>query len=168
MMDYLASTVYRNPVPPSIDRAVAASREGRLVGQKCPQCGSVFTGGRGYCNLDSIELGPETEVDLATTGTVTNYVVVTPVQYPGQTETEPFVRVMVLIDDSHVVLGWQPTIELAPADVRVGLRVSAVWASPGELIDDSGGGRGSLGALVGWIPNGEPDIDDPDLVNRIF
>ena len=27
---------------------------------------------------------------------------------------------------------------------------------------------GSWGSLLGWIPNGEPDLDDPDLVNRIF
>ena len=27
---------------------------------------------------------------------------------------------------------------------------------------------GAYGNLLGWIPNGEPDVDDPDLVNRIF
>jgi hypothetical protein len=27
---------------------------------------------------------------------------------------------------------------------------------------------GAFGNLLGWIPSGEPDIDDPDLVNRIF
>jgi hypothetical protein len=26
---------------------------------------------------------------------------------------------------------------------------------------------GSVPYLVGWIPTGEPDVDDPDLVNRI-
>ena len=27
---------------------------------------------------------------------------------------------------------------------------------------------GAYGRFLGWIPSGEPDIDDPDLVNRIF
>ena len=27
---------------------------------------------------------------------------------------------------------------------------------------------GAYGNLLGWMPSGEPDIDDPDLVNRIF
>ena len=32
----------------------------------------------------------------------------------------------------------------------------------------AGGMGGNFGSLLGWIPNGEPDHDDPDLVNRIF
>jgi hypothetical protein len=35
-------------------------------------------------------------------------------------------------------------------------------------MDEGGGMGGAWGALTGWIPNGEPDVDDPDLVNRIF
>ena len=27
---------------------------------------------------------------------------------------------------------------------------------------------GAYGHLIGWMPSGEPDVDDPDLVNRIF
>jgi len=46
--------------------------------------------------------------------------------------------------------------------------VSAVWASPAEEEDDFGNMGGNYGSLVGWMPNGEPDIDDPHLVNRIF
>ena len=56
-----------------------------------------------------------------------------------------------------------------PADqVRVGQRVDAVWASPAEETEEGGGMGGSWGSLLGWIPNGEPDLADPDLVNRIF
>jgi hypothetical protein len=35
-------------------------------------------------------------------------------------------------------------------------------------MDEGGGMGGAWGALIGWIPSGEPDVDDPDLVNRIF
>jgi len=65
---------------------------------------------------------------MTLTGTITNFVVVTPVQYPGQTDTEPFARVFVLVDGFDVVLSYQPVIELSVEYLRFGLRVSAVWA----------------------------------------
>ncbi len=168
-MDYAASITYRNPVPVAADRTVEASTEQRLLGFRCPICSRTYSGGRGYCPIDSVELGPDTEVDLPHVGTITNFTIVTPVQYPGQTETEPFVRAFVLLDDTDVVLVYQPVIELPADAVRVGQRVAAVWASPGEVEDEGGGGMGgAYGSLLGWMPNGEPDIDDPDLVNRIF
>jgi uncharacterized OB-fold protein len=169
MMDYLASITYRNPVPASVDRAVEASRENRLLGMRCPVCERVYSGGKGNCPIDALELGLEHEVDLPEQGTITNFTIVTPVQYPGQTETEPFVRAFVLLDGTDVILSYQPVIELPAADVRVGMRVSAVWASPAEEVDTGGGGMGgAYGSLLGWTPNGEPDVNDPDLLNRIF
>lgn len=168
MMDYIASITYKNPVPVNVERALAASRENRLLGNQCPHCGRVFSGGQANCPIDAIELLPETEVDLPHSGTITNFTIVTPVQYPGQTETEPFVRAFVLLDGTDVILGYQPVIELSAADVRVGTRVAAVWASPGEETEGGGAMGGSYGNLLGWIPSGEPDVDDADLVNRIF
>ncbi len=168
MMDYLASITYRNPVPEASIRAIAASKEQRLLGLRCPTCGRVYAGGRGYCPIDAIELGTDHEIDLPHRGTITNFVVVTPVQYPGQTETEPFARVFVLIDGFDVVLSYQPVIELPVEELRVGQRVAAVWASPAEEIDEGGGMGMALGSLIGWMPTGDPDIDDPDLLNRIF
>jgi uncharacterized protein len=167
-MDYHASITYRNPVPRATDRTVAASRERRLLGLRCPTCQRVYAGGRGYCPVDALELGPDCEVDLPHTGTITNYSIVTPVQYPGQTETEPFVRVFVLLDETDVIIAYAPVIELPADEVRVGQRVTAVWASPAEEVDESNGMGSVWGALIGWMPTGEPDVDEPDLVNRIF
>jgi uncharacterized OB-fold protein len=167
-MDYLASITYRNPVPEAADRAAEASRDRRLLGLRCPICQRVYAGGRGYCPVDAIELGPDCEVDLPHTGTITNFAIVTPVPYPGQTETEPFVRAFVLLDGTDVIVPYSPVIELPADQVHVGQRVDAVWASPAEELDVGGGMGGSWGSLLGWIPNGEPDLDDPDLVNRIF
>ncbi len=168
MMDYLAKTTYHNPVPAAADRAIAATREGRLLAQRCPQCESTYAGGRGYCVLCAIPLGTEHEIDLPTTGTVTNFVVITPVQYPGQTETEPFVRMFVLVDGTHVVYGYQAAHALPWDQVRVGLRVRAVFAAPSEDLEEVGAMGGNLGNLLGWTASGEPDVHDPDLVNRIF
>jgi uncharacterized protein len=167
-MDYNASITYRNPVPAATDRAIVASRHHKLLGLRCPLCARVYAGGRGYCSVDALELGPECEVDLPTIGTITNFSIVTPISYPGQTETEPFVRAFVLLDGTDVVIGYSPVIELPADQVRVGQRVAAVWASPAEEEDQDAGMGGAYGSLLGWMPNGEPDVDDPNLVNRIF
>jgi uncharacterized protein len=163
MMEYLGSITYTTPVSDNVVRSEAAARQGRFLGLRCPECGRTYTGGRGYCPIDSIALTSEQEVDLPQRGTVTNYTIITPVQYPGQTETEPFARVHVLLDDTDVVLGFQVPVEIANDDIRIGLRVSAVWASEAEL----GGLESTVPGLIGWMPTGEPDVDDPTLVERI-
>jgi len=157
MMEYDASITYTVPVTPNEARDAEAVAQGRFLGLRCPVCSRVYLGGRGYCPVDAVALGPEHELDLPQRGTITNFTIVTPVQYPGQTETEPFARVHVLLDDVDVVLGYQPLIEVPMDQVRIGMRVAAMW--------DSSSGAGSQ--LEGWIPTGEPDVVDPDLVNRI-
>ncbi len=164
MMDYNASITYRIPVTPNAERAEQANEEGRFLGLRCPVCSRTYTGGKGYCPVDAIELTSEHEVDLPQRGTVTNYTIITPVQYPGQTETEPFARVHVWLDDTDVILGYQPVVDTPNDDVRIGMRVSAVWASEAEKADLMANAEGNL---LGWIPTGEPDVTDPDLVNRI-
>jgi uncharacterized OB-fold protein len=164
MMDYNASITYRTPVTENVQRAERATEEGRFLGLRCPICQRTYTGGKGYCPIDTIELTPDNEIDLPQTGVVTNYTIITPIQYPGQTETDPFSRVHVLLDGSDVVMGYQELIEVPTDQVRIGLRVAAVWASEGEKASASSRMDSNL---VGWIPTGQPDVDDPTLVNRI-
>ncbi len=155
-MDYLASITYRNPVPEAADRATAASREHRLLGLRCPTCGRVYAGGRGYCPIDAIELGPECEVGLPHKGTITNFAIVTPVQYPGQTETEPFVRAFVLLDDTDVIIPYSAVIELPADQVRVGQRVDAVWASPAEETEGGAAWEGAGDRCSAGSPTASP------------
>jgi len=164
MMDYDASITYRIPVTVNAVRAQQANAEGRFLGLRCPICHRTYTGGKGYCPIDTIELTEADEVDLAQVGVLTNYTIITPIQYPGQTETEPFARVHIWLDDSDVVMAYQPLIEVPNDQVRIGMRLAAVWASEGEKAASGGWGDDNL---IGWIPTGEPDVDDPDLVNRI-
>ncbi len=164
MMDYNASITYSLPVTPNALRAEQANEEGRFLGLRCPECGRTYTGGKGYCPVDALELTREHELDLPQRGTVTNYTIITPVQYPGQTETEPFARVHVWLDDTDVILGYQPLLDTPNDDVRIGMRVAAVWASEAEKADLASTAEGSL---LGWMPTGEPDVEDPTLVNRI-
>jgi hypothetical protein len=166
MMEYGASITYTTPVTVNALRSEQAIDEGRFLGLRCPTCGRTYTGGRGYCPVDALALGVDHEVDLPKTGVLTNYTVVTPVQYPGQTETEPFARVHVLLDGTDVVLGYQVLLEVPNDDIRIGMRLAAVWASDAER-RERGADMGREQGLIGWMPTGEPDVDDPDLVNRI-
>jgi uncharacterized protein len=164
MMDYNASITYRTPITENVVRAERATAEGRFLGLRCPVCARTYTGGKGYCPIDTIELTTADEVDLPHAGVVTNYTIITPIQYPGQTETEPFARVHILLDESDVILGYQGLIDVPNDEIRIGMHVAAVWASEGEM---GSGDSWNDSNLVGWMPTGEPDLDDPTLVNRI-
>ena len=168
MMEYNASITYRNPVSENAERANAAGFENRLLGQQCPVCGRLYAGGRGYCPIDAVELTEEHDVDLPQRGVVSNYTIVTPVQYPGQTETEPFARVFVRLDGVDVVLGFQSLIDVPVSDIHPGIRVAAMWASEAEREETIGGIRNAIGGLVGWIPTGEPDDTSPDLLDKVL
>jgi len=76
--------------------------------------------------------------------------------------------VFVLLDGTDVVLPYQPVIELPVDEVKVGKRVAAAWAPPNDSVDEGGTMGGAYGHLIGWMPSGEPDDPDPELVNRIF
>jgi uncharacterized OB-fold protein len=111
----------------------------RLLGQRCGVCGQVYVPPRGTCPADGVPT--REEVELPETGTVTTFCVVN-VGYPGQRVAPPYVAAAVLLDGAdiafqHLVLGCDP------AEVRMGLRVRAVW--------------GDAGTISGFAPTGEPD-----------
>lgn len=162
MMDYNATITYTTPVPTNLVHYEQATGEGHLLGLKCPGCGRLYTQGRGFCPIDCLELTPEHEVTLPETGVITNYTIITPTPYPGQTETEPFARVHVLLDGAEIVLGYQGLVDTPNENVHVGVRVAAVWASPAERDEND-----PMSNFVGWIPTGEPDDTTPGLVNRL-
>ena len=152
------------------DRAVEASREHRLLGLPLPDVRTDVCRRSGLLpHRRARARAASCEVDLPHTGTITNFAIVTPVQYPGQTETEPFVRVFVLLDGTDVILRYQPVIELPG-------RRGAGRSAGGRRVGVAGRGdrRGrrhgrDWGALIGWIPNGEPDrrrprSREPDLL----
>jgi uncharacterized OB-fold protein len=111
----------------------------RLLGQRCGICGQVYVPPRGTCPADGVPT--QEEVELPGTGTVTTFCVVN-VGYPGQRVTPPYVAAAVLLDGAdiafqHLILGCEP------GEVRMGLRVRAVW--------------GDGGTISGFAPTGEPD-----------
>jgi hypothetical protein len=111
----------------------------RLLGQRCGVCGQVYVPTRGTCPADGVTMTEE--VELPESGTVTTFCIVN-VGYPGQRVTPPYVAAAVLLDGAdiafqHLVLGCDPS------EVRMGLRVRAVW--------------GEAGGISHFTPTGEPD-----------
>ena len=134
-------------------------REGRIVGHKCPSCGKVYVPPRGFCPLCCVITGEEHETEVKDAGVVTSFTVITPIQYRGQKERDEYVLANILLDGADGTIGQQRIGGIDNAEVRMGMRVKAVWAKqqPGE--EEGGGMRGwGLGAMVEhWEPTGEPD-----------
>lgn len=171
MMEFFCSLEYSELKSPPIRRYCEALMEGKLIGHKCPVCGLVYAPPRGYCPIDTVETTDANEIVLANTGVVTNYTIVTPVQYYGQEETEPFVRVSILLDGDGPTLGLQELLDVPLDEVRGGMRVEAVWAPPEERTTDEIGNRswGSAeGCILGFRQTGEPDVPSSDYEAKVF
>jgi hypothetical protein len=78
--------------------------------------------------------------------------------------------VSVLLDDVDALVAPQSLVGVANADVRVGMRVEAVWLSQSERDDTAPATYGGAIAshIRGWRPTGEPDLPADDYVERVF
>ncbi|MFL6106411.1 MAG: Zn-ribbon domain-containing OB-fold protein [Marmoricola sp.] len=122
--------------------------EGKLYGQRCPVCQKVYIPPRGACPVDGV---PTTdEVELPDRGTVTTYCVVN-VPFQGQTIPIPYVSAYVLLDGADIAF-LHLILDVEAADVRMGMRVEAVWKPREEWTTD-------LNNIRYFRPTGEPDAD---------
>ncbi len=160
VMEHLVSLSYEEELTPVLERYVDALIDGRIVGHKCPECRRVFVPGKGYCPMCVVETTDADEVEVADTGTVTGFTIITPVAYYGQEETEPFVYASILLDGANSTLGGQDVVGIPRDEIRSGLRVRAVWKPKKERTAEgvSNRGWGSVSSVIdAFEPNGEPD-----------
>ena len=131
---------YEHTASPGESAYLRGLAEGRLLGQRCGVCGQVYVPPRGTCPADGVPT--HDEVELPDSGTVTSFCIVN-VGYPGQrVRLRPYVAAAVLLDGAdiafqHLILGCDP------GDVRMGMRVRAVWSDSGSVSH--------------FAPTGEPD-----------
>jgi len=159
-MDAYCDLTYVDNASPTTTMWAKALMEGRLIGQKCPQCARTIVGPRGMCSVCAIELDESHVIEVADRGVVSNFTIVTPVQYHGQTETEPFVRCSIMLEGADAVIAQQEILDIPASEVRVGMHVECVWAPESErsVEDIDNRSRGSGGdAILGWRLTGEPD-----------
>ena len=142
--------------PVSLDYTYAASpeesaffrglAEGRIVGQRCPQCRKVYVPPRAACPTDGVPT--EEEIELSDTGTVTTFCIVN-VPFLGQKITPPYVSAYILLDGADIAL--QHLILDIPVDeIRMGLRVKAVWKPREEW-------GTTIENISHFAPTGDPD-----------
>lgn len=120
----------------------------RIVGGRCPKCTKVYVPPRGSCPTCGVPTGEE--LDVAHTATVTTFCVVN-IPFGAMPFEPPYVVASLLLDGADL-----PFIHLVrgiPADqVRMGLRVRAVWVDDHELAP-------TLQSIRWFEPNGEPDAE---------
>jgi uncharacterized OB-fold protein len=130
----------------AMTRYLTALAAGRLVGQRCPSCRKVYLPPRGSCPTCAVPT--DEEVEVAHRGTVTSFCIVR-VPYPGQQIKPPYVSASILLDGADIPF-YHLIQEMAAENVRMGLRVEAVWRAPED--------RGPTAESIHYFrPTGEPD-----------
>ena len=139
---------YQHSASPEESRYLRGLAEGRMLGQRCPECGKVYIPPRGACPVDGV---PTTdEVELPDTGIVTTFCIVN-VPFLGQRIKPPYVAAYILLEGADI--GFLHLIQGVPADqVRMGMRVKAVWKPREEW-------GTTIENISHFEPTGEPDAD---------
>ncbi len=121
---------------------------GRILAQRCPACSKVYIPPRGSCPTCAVPTAEEVEV--ADKGTITTFCIVN-LPFYGQVLEIPYVCASVLLDGADIPF-FHLIQETAVEDVRMGMRVEAVWEEADKRSP-------SFTAIRYFRPNGEPDAD---------
>lgn len=109
-------------------RFLRGMKEGRILGQRCPSCTKVYVPTRGSCPRCGVPT--DEEVEVTGKGTVTTFCVV---RVPSENIdlTLPYTAAHILLDGADIPF-FALLQECDAADVRMGMRVEAVWAPESE------------------------------------
>jgi uncharacterized protein len=125
-----------------------ALEEGKLLGARTGKNGKVYFPPKEADPATGLEL--DEYVELPDKGTVTTFAIIN-IPFPGQRIKPPYVAAYVLLDGADIPFLHLVT-EIDPADVRMGMRVAAVWKPREEW------GLG-IDNIDHFRPTGEPDAD---------
>jgi uncharacterized OB-fold protein len=105
-------------------RFLRGVKEGRIFGQRCPECSKVYVPARGSCPRCGVPTHDEVEVEGK--GTVTTFCIV---RVPSENIelTLPYTAAHILLDGADIPF-FALIQECAAEEVRMGMRVEAVWA----------------------------------------
>ena len=118
--------------------------KGQIVGQRCPKCKKVYMPPRGACSMCGV--ATEEELTLSGKGTVCTFCV-TRIPSPGL--DAPYVSAWIRLDGADITSMFLIQ-ECDPDEVRLGMRVEAVWVEESER-------KPNLGNIRYFRPTGEPD-----------
>lgn len=107
----------------ALSRFLAGIREGRIMGQRCPACASVYVPPRGSCSRCGIPT--EEEVQVSDQGVIESFTIVH-IPIPGNPIKPPFIAANILLDGTDMAC-LHLVNEVPTGKVHVGMRVQAVW-----------------------------------------
>lgn len=123
-------------------RYFAELKKGRIVGTKCKRCGRILLPARYFCEWC---WRPTDEwVYLEDTGTVNTFSICY-TDWLARRIKEPELPAMIEIDGSGGVAIMGKLGEVEPKEIRIGMRVKAVWKPEGERI-------GAITDIKYWEP----------------
>ena len=121
---------------------------GKILGQRCVECKRVYVPSRGACPRCAAPT--EEQVEMAHKGTVTSFSIV---RVPSENLAfdPPYAMVQVLLDGADIPFAH--VLQECPLeDVRMGMRVEAVWVPKAEL-------GPTMASIRYFHPIDEPDAD---------
>ena len=137
-------------------RYLAALKEKRILGSKCSKTGKVFVPPL-ICSPESFAPCEEF-VDVPDRGVITTFCVVR-IPVIGRAIETPYVAASVALDGADISI-YALIQECAPEDVRMGMRVEAVWKPDGER-------QGDHEDIKHFRPTGEPDAPLESFIQRL-
>jgi uncharacterized OB-fold protein len=133
-----------------------ALKDKKILGSRCSKTGKVF--------VPPIVASPESFapadqlVEVADRGVVTTFCVVN-IPVIGRAIELPYVAASVALDGADISI-YALIQECKPEEVRMGMRVEAVWKPDGER-------EGSHEDIQHFRPTGEPDMPLESFINRL-
>lgn len=171
VMEHLVTLTYHEKLTDNLNRFADGLLEQKIIGAKCPSCGRVFVPSKGYCSMCVVPTTEADELELPDTGIVTGFTIITPVNYYGQTKTEPFVYASVRLDGADSTIGGMDVTGVTHSELHAGMRVKAKW-KPREERSVEGmtnrGGAGLDGVIESFEVTGEPDASPEDYKDHLF
>jgi len=139
---------YRYTPGGASSRFLQGLAKGKILGERAEPGARVYVPPRGA----DPQLGKPTheQVEVSDKGTLTSYCVVN-VSFYGGTQEIPYVTGLIKLDGADLPI--MHLVQECPVDqVRVGMRLEAVWVDKSEL--------GPTMESIRWFrPTGEPDVD---------
>ena len=137
-------------------RYLHALKEKKILGARCAKTGKVF--------VPPVIASPESFapceefVEIADRGIVTTYCVVN-IPVIGRNIEIPYVAASIALDGADISI-FAMIQECKPQDVRMGMRVEAVWKPDGER-------QGDHEDIQYFRPTGEPDAPRESFLHRL-
>jgi len=137
-------------------RYLRALKDKKILGSKCSETGKVFV--PPLVNSPESFAPAEEFVEVADRGTITTFCIVN-IPVFGRNLEIPYVAASVALDGAAISI-FALIQEIKPEEVRMGMRVEAVWKPDGER-------HGDHEDILYFRPTGEPDAPQESYMSRL-